>query len=190
MGTCVGRLVHPPTVARLRPLGYNIGVINIHDEKVRSTIGKALGKIPSGVFILLAEHDGKTGAMMASWVQQAGFVPPTILVGIGKGRPITPIVQGAGRFTLSVVGADDHALMKKYARGIPDGVDPLEGVAVARTTGGAVYLAESLAHLECKLVKTIDPGADHDLLVAEVSDGIVLKEGAPFVHLRGNGFHY
>jgi 3-hydroxy-9,10-secoandrosta-1,3,5(10)-triene-9,17-dione monooxygenase reductase component len=165
-------------------------VINIHDEIVRNTIGKALGKIPSGVFILTVEAGDRRGAMMASWVQQAGFNPPTVTVGVGKGRPIGELVRAAGKFGLSVLGEHDMPLMKKYARGVPDGADPFEGVKVSRAPGGIIYLEESAAYLECALSQTMDPGSDHELIVAQIVGGAVLKEGASFVHLRGNGFHY
>ncbi len=166
--------------------------MNIHDETIRNTIGKALGKIPSGVFILTVEHGStsRRAAMMASWVQQAGFDPPTITVGVGKGRPIAALVRDAGKFGLSVLGENDTPLMKKYARGVPEGVDPFDGVQVSRTPGGVVYLAESLSYLECSLVQTIETGSDHDLMIARIVGGEALKEAKPFVHLRGNGFHY
>ena len=46
-------------------------------------IGAALGKIPSGVFIATSTHDGEEIGMLASFVEQAGFNPPTITVAIG-----------------------------------------------------------------------------------------------------------
>ena len=35
-------------------------------EEFKHTVGKAIGRIPSGVFILTAAHEGQTAAMMAS----------------------------------------------------------------------------------------------------------------------------
>src|SRR3982750_2521166 len=48
---------------------------------LRQTVGRALGRIPSGVFILttIAEPPGRFPlAMMVSWVQQAAFAPPAV----------------------------------------------------------------------------------------------------------------
>jgi 3-hydroxy-9,10-secoandrosta-1,3,5(10)-triene-9,17-dione monooxygenase reductase component len=81
-------------------------------------------------------------------------------------------------------------LMKKFARGVPDGADPFEGVNIVRTAQGAPYLTDALAYLECKLLNRIETGGDHELCVAEVIDGHPLREGTSFTHLRGNGFHY
>jgi flavin reductase (DIM6/NTAB) family NADH-FMN oxidoreductase RutF len=80
--------------------------------------------------------------------------------------------------------------MKKYARGIPEGEDPFTGMATGHTPGGAIYLADALAWLECRLLKTCDFGGDHDLYIAQITAGRVLKDDASFTHVRGNGFHY
>ena len=159
-------------------------------EQLKLTVGKALGRIPSGVFIMTARHGDEPAAMMVSWVQQAAFSPPAVSVAVQKNRPIWQIVQASGRFALAVVGEGDASLMKKYARGIPPGQDPFEGVDVMQTSGGLLVPAAALAWLECGLLSVCDFGGDHELLVARVTDGALLHEGPAFTHLRGNGFHY
>ena len=160
-------------------------------EHVKSTIGKALGRIPSGVFILTAEHDGAASAMMASWVQQAAFDPPAVSVAIARGRPVREVIGAPGRrFALSVVPEGDTSLMKRYARGIEPGKDPFEGVETIQTPAGQRVPAGALAWLECEVVRTVEFDGDHDLVVARVTDGAQLRDGASFTHLRGNGFHY
>jgi hypothetical protein len=47
-------------------------------------IGEALGRIPSGVFIATAEEGSEKVGMLASWVQQAGFDPPTRSIRTGN----------------------------------------------------------------------------------------------------------
>ena len=84
----------------------------------------------------------------------------------------------------------DTSLMKKYARGIPAGADPFEGVHTKQATHGTTVLSDALAYVECRVTKTIEFNADHDLFLAEVVGGELLKEGPSFTHLRGNGFHY
>ena len=164
--------------------------MNVPDH-VKQTIGRALGRVPSGVFILTASHGEQPLAMMASWVQQVAFQPPCLSVAIAKERTISEALREAGAtFALSVVSEGDTSLMKKYARGIPAGVDPFDGVRTTSTTTGSVVLADALAYLECRAIKSVDFGADHDVVIAEVIAGELLKEGASFTHLRGSGFHY
>ena len=159
-------------------------------EHLKATVGKALGRVPSGVFIMTARHDGQSAAMMVSWVQQAAFDPPAVSVAVQKDRPMRQLIHAGKRFALAVVGEGDTTLMKKYARGIPPGQDPFADVEVLQTPAGIPVPAAALAWLECALLSACDFGADHELVVARVTDGALLREGASFTHLRGNGFHY
>ena len=160
-------------------------------DDLKLTIGRALGRIPSGVFILTATHQDRPLAMMASWVQQVAFAPPSVGVAIAKERPAHAALSKSGAtFALAVIPEGDTSLMKKYARGVPEGADPFEGVRITRTANGTIVPADALAYLECRVTRVVDFSADHDLFLAEVVAGQMLKEGPSFTHLRGNGFHY
>ena len=160
-------------------------------ERVKLTIGKALGRVPSGVFILTVQHEGKPLAMMASWVQQASFALPAVSVAVAKDRPVAAALRRTGAtFALSVLADGDTPLMKKYARGLPEGTDPFEGVKTRTTASGSIVLADALAYLDCRVTSVCTFGGDPDLYVAEVIAGELLRDGHSFTHVRGNGFHY
>ncbi len=158
-------------------------------EEHKHAIGKALGRVPSGVFILSASHEGKSDAILASWVQQASFEPPMLTVAIAKGRPIADLIRASKRLVLSIIPNDDKSLMKHYAR-LKTGDDPFAGVKTKPAPSGLPILTDALAFLDCRLVDTCDFGGDHELFVAEIADGRMLREGAAFAHQRGSGFHY
>jgi len=147
-------------------------------EELKLTVGKALGRIPSGVFIMSTGQNEQAIAMMASWVQQCSFTPPMVSVAVAREREIAKAVRESKSFTLHVLGEHDHAMMKKYARGIVHGQAALDG------------LDQALATLDCRLTHVCEFGGDHDLFIAEVTAGKLLREGKSFLHLRGNGFHY
>src|SRR4051794_35753026 len=102
----------------------------------RLHLGKAIGRIPSGVFILTTKHEGRSSAIMASWVQQSSFEPPALSIALAKGRPIGEAIKASKQLALSIIPEDDKSLMKHYARPIPDDADPLAGVRVIQTPGG------------------------------------------------------
>ena len=158
-------------------------------DEIKHTIGRALGRVPSGIFILTATHGADSAAILASWVQQAAFNPPAVSVAISRDRRAAQLVQQSKRFALSVLGEHDSALMKKYARGVPP-AESFTNVNTRPSPAGVPFLADALAYLECRLLTTATFNADHDLFVAEVTAGELLKEGSPFTHHRGNGFHY
>lgn len=159
-------------------------------DEVRNTIGKALGRVPSGLFILTAIHEGRSAAMLASWVQQCAFTPPAVSVAVSRERPIYGLIDASKSFALSVVPEDDSTLMKKYARGIAEGVDPFDGVRTETAPAGGVILADALSWMECRVIQTCSFGGDHELVIGQVMAGKLLRDGASFAHQRGNGFHY
>ena len=73
-------------------------------------MGKVLGRIPSGVFVLTVKSEGRATAMLASWVQQVGFTPPAICVALGKGRSVAEMIRASDAFALSIIAKDDTAL--------------------------------------------------------------------------------
>jgi len=159
-------------------------------DTLKNTIGKALGRIPSGLYILTAGSGDQAGAMLVSWVQQAGFQPPLLTVAIAADRPLVPIIHRERHFVLSVVGEHDTALMKRYVRGTPPGPQALAGVNHRPSNRGIPILTDALAYLECRVTQVCDLEADHLLMVGQVIEGELLREGASFTHLRGNGFRY
>jgi flavin reductase (DIM6/NTAB) family NADH-FMN oxidoreductase RutF len=127
---------------------------------------------------------------LASWVQQAGFEPPIVTVALGRQRQANSLIRASGLFAISILGEADHALMRKYARGVGPREDAFAGVSVLRTPQGLPVLGDALAYLECRLLQVCDLAADHELLIGQVLSGTLLNDGRPFVHVRGNGFHY
>src|SRR6267142_4993110 len=116
----VAGVVHAMTVADSRSVGYKSLIMAIA-EHMKQVLGRPIGRIPSGVYILTAASGDHHMAMLASWVQQASFDPPCLSIAVAKDRPILPVLRATNRFALSVLPANDTALMKKYARGIPPG---------------------------------------------------------------------
>jgi flavin reductase (DIM6/NTAB) family NADH-FMN oxidoreductase RutF len=159
-------------------------------EELKSTVGRALGRIPSGLFIVSTVHEGLECAQLASWVQQAGFEPPVLSVSLGNERQAGSLIRARGMFAISILGDADHALMKKYARGVEPGPEAFSGVEILHTPEGLPMLRDALAWLECRLLQTCEFASDHVLLMGRVLAGQLLKDGRPFVHVRGNGFHY
>ena len=164
-------------------------MIHVPDD-VRNTIGKALGRIPSGLFILTASHNAKSTAMLASWVQQTSFQPPTVAIAMAKDRPIVPLITASRKLAVSVIPENDTSLMKRYARGVKPDEDAFVGMNVTKSPAGLPVFSDAVAWLDCSLLKVFEFGADHDLYVAQVTAGRLLHEGPSFTHQRGNGFHY
>jgi 3-hydroxy-9,10-secoandrosta-1,3,5(10)-triene-9,17-dione monooxygenase reductase component len=153
-------------------------------------IGQALGKIPSGLYILTVRHEGHATGMLVSWVQQAGFEPPMITAAVGTKRYVADWVASSRKFTLNQLPVGSKALIRHFGRGFAADAPAFEGVAVRDGAQGGPVLEAALSFLDAEVVGELASG-DHRVFLARVVAGALINPAAePLVHLRANGFHY
>lgn len=152
----------------------------------KDAIGAAIGRIPSGVFIITAKRGEQKIGMMGSWVAQAGFEPPCISVAVHPDREIYSAIMESGAFSVNVLSNENMNLMKAFSRYSPDQFNEIEH----EETEYGIALKDAVAVIHCKLKGKCDI-TEHHLLIGEVLDGAYLNhEAAPMVHLRKSGFNY
>lgn len=160
------------------------------DPRLRESIGAALGRIPSGLYVLTARYEDRRLGMLASWVQQACFEPPMVSVALAKGRAIMPLISESRRFGLCQLQDNDRLLLRKFAAGPTIGEDPFLGLDMVQDTVlGVPIVAGAMSYLECEVNCHMDVEGDHDLFVGVVRNARFVG-GSPHVHLRDNGFKY
>ena len=151
-------------------------------------IGAALGKIPSGVFIATSTQDGEEIGMLASFVEQAGFNPPTITVAIGLDRRLNQAVEESNMIGINILAEEDARLMKPFNQ--QDNRSPFDSIELEDNEYELPQLCDALAFLACKVIGKIE-GGDHIIYAAEVVDGVLNDPSrSPMVRVRKNGFHY
>lgn len=152
----------------------------------KEAIGQAIGRIPSGVFIVTAKRGDQKIGMMGSWVAQAGFEPPSISVAIHPDREIYKAIEESGKFSVNVLSNENMNLMKAFSRYSPDQFNEVDHA----DTANGIVLNEAVAVMHCKFKAKCEV-SEHHLFIGEVVDGAYLNhEQAPMVHLRKSGFNY
>ena len=154
--------------------------------KNKKQVGKALGRIASGLFVVTAKCEDKEDAVLASWVNQCSFDPPAVTIALGTLRQARLLVEGSGAFIVNVLPKDDMTLLKHFSRP-PE--DIFKGVKTRKGLEGIRILSDAVSYLECEVVQAIQSG-DHVLYVGEIVGGKTLKGGDPYTHVRDNGFNY
>jgi flavin reductase (DIM6/NTAB) family NADH-FMN oxidoreductase RutF len=159
-------------------------------QKELSPTAQALGRIPSGLFVVTArDEEGVEGAFLASWVMQAGFDPPSLTVAVGRDRALRGLFEVGAPLAVSVVGAAERSQLGPYYRGVEPGPEALETFDVDRTPAGLAVIRGCLAWLECRVTDTLESG-DHVILLAEVHQARAGNSEEPAVHTRSNGLSY
>lgn len=177
-------------------------------------IASVLGRIPSGLFVVtwLDPCDGGDRGMLASWLMQAGFEPPSISLAVAPSRGLAAAIEVGTPFVVNLLAEGQRGMVGRFGRPAtpaPDGqtgggYDPFDGLEVERAPCGAAILAPGSGWLECvgsggitatdhrvvvAVVRAAGCGVVHAAPDGAVPDGVTL-EGGPIVHLRKNGLRY
>jgi flavin reductase (DIM6/NTAB) family NADH-FMN oxidoreductase RutF len=148
----------------------------------------ALGKIPSGLFIVTARRQEAEIAMLASWVQQCSFEPPLLTLAVNQVREAVSWFMEGTPFAVNILAEGQNAVVSHFARGGKLSEAPFEN-GVERSDGRPPTLSEALAVLHCQVVDSF-PTGDHRLIVGRIVEGAVRGEARPWVHVRKNGLSY
>jgi flavin reductase (DIM6/NTAB) family NADH-FMN oxidoreductase RutF len=149
----------------------------------------ALGRIPSGIFVVTVRHGAQETGMLASWVQQCSFDPPLVTFALKRGRYLESWLPVGAVFTINVLDDTQTDLIGHFGRGYEAHEPAFNGLEVNRRPDAPPILVDCLAYLDLRVADRHLAG-DHELFFGEVLDGAMLNEGRPMVHIRKSGGHY
>ena len=152
-------------------------------------IPSALGRIPSGLFIVAWREGDADRCMLASWVMQAGFAPPQVSVAVAASRDLLAALDQGTAFAVSVLADAQRSLLARFGKPADDA---FAGLPVERTTSGTAAFTEAAGWLECRAIPEAGPveAGDHVLLRGVVTAAASEGERQPLVHVRRNGLRY
>jgi flavin reductase (DIM6/NTAB) family NADH-FMN oxidoreductase RutF len=159
------------------------------NEEQRQQMFAALGRVPSGLFVLTARHGEQETGVLTSWVQQCSFDPPQLTVALKQGRDIGAWLTDGATFVLNILDESQTDMVGHFGRGFALNEPAFTGLSLERSPLGHPVLSEAHAYLEGQVVSRHAAG-DHDLLIARLTHGRRLNDGVPMVHIRKRGSHY
>lgn len=152
-------------------------------------IEKVLGRIPSGIFIVAVGTGDHATGMLASWIQQAGFNPPSITLAVQRSRYVCDWLTEGRPFVVNLLGEAQKEYLAHFGRGFKPNEPAFEGLQITYCPRGVPILVDALGHLECERQQHVDSG-DHRIFLAKVVRGGLVDDGDPMVHIRKTGAHY
>ena len=144
---------------------------------------RILGHLATGVAVVSAA-DPETGAargLTATAVASVSLDPPLVLACVEHGADTHDCIERAGAFAISILGADDEAVARRFADYPTD--RKFTGIAWRAEVTGAPVLDEALAWVDCRVHAAHD-GGDHTIWVGEVVAGDA-ADGSPLLYFRG-----
>lgn len=152
-----------------------------------------LGQIPSGLSILTARNaQGEETGMLASWIQQAGFSPPSFTLAVNKSRYLVEWLQPEVSLAVSLIGESQKQLLGHFGKGFEPGAPAFEGLNISRTPRGLAVLSESIGWMEGTVQGRLDAG-DHVVVLVSLTasqPGPLHGTERPWIHVRKSGAHY
>jgi flavin reductase (DIM6/NTAB) family NADH-FMN oxidoreductase RutF len=149
----------------------------------------ALGRVPSGIYILTIGSGERATGMLASFVMQAGFEPPMVTVAVKLGRYVCDWLTEGQPFVLNLVGEGQNQFLKHFGKGFEPGAPAFEGLSISHCARGVPILKDAMGYLECEPDSHVDSG-DHRVFLARVVRGSLHNDVKPMVHIRKSGAGY
>jgi flavin reductase (DIM6/NTAB) family NADH-FMN oxidoreductase RutF len=154
-----------------------------------SPLARALGRIPTGLYVVSA-HDGENlSGFVGSFLMQVGIDPPMLCLAVGKTRGPLEVMRRAGRFGISILDSESHGVMGRFFGKPPREGSPFSGLELIPGREGTPVLRDALAWLECRITGEHETG-DHVVVFGQVVDGGLAREGDPSIRLRQDGLGY
>ncbi len=130
----------------------------------------AMDTLTHGVYVIGAHTEKGDNLMTAAWLCQVSARPPTVMVAVSKGHYTAELLQGGGRFSVSVLTPEQKDVALFCGRVSGREKNKLEGVKVEFLEGGLPFVKNAAAYLTCELRDSFEV-TDHVLFVGEVVFG-------------------
>lgn len=155
------------------------------ETHVVDQVAQALKRMPYGFYVLGSRHADDANLMVLNWVTQASFEPQLLAVALQKTSYSYGLVEKSKKFVLNLFLSADQDLVRPYTKGRAKNPDKMKDAKITfAPQTGAPILDGAAAYLECEVVSKFETGGDHDLILAKVIGGAVLKPGEAQDSLR------
>lgn len=147
------------------------------DPKIRQ---KALRLLTNGIYVMTARSGEKFGAATVTWVSQAGFKPPLIMVALRKDGNVLESLAESGRGILHILDKQQASLAQTFFASAKESNGQLNGEPyTAGTETSAPVLTNARAYLECELREISERHGDHAVVILEVVNAEIRQKVVP-----------
>jgi flavorubredoxin/flavin reductase (DIM6/NTAB) family NADH-FMN oxidoreductase RutF len=147
---------------------------------------QAVGRIVGSLCVLTTCQNNQHSGVLTSWVSQATFNPPGLMIAVAKEQNADLIRNPEDKFVLNILN-EGRNVRRNFSHQSNNSFDNL---TTKTANNGCLIIEESLAYLECTVQSRIEAG-DRNLLYAVIDSGEVLEnQGITAIQHRKSGSHY
>jgi flavin reductase (DIM6/NTAB) family NADH-FMN oxidoreductase RutF len=137
------------------------------EDQIRSEVLKT---IPYGFYITgVIGADGEANGFTTCWVSQVSFEPQQVVLAVKKDQHTHDLIESGGVFSLNFLDTTQEDLARKFTQTLApeDGTVGGSPYTPGEATGAPLF-EEAFAHLECRVVRSMEAG-DHTVYLGEVA---------------------
>jgi flavorubredoxin/flavin reductase (DIM6/NTAB) family NADH-FMN oxidoreductase RutF len=134
---------------------------------------QAVGRIIGSLCVLTTRRGDNHSGILTSWVSQATFNPPGIMIAIAKEQNADAIIHPGDQFVLNIL-KEGRNLRRYFSYSSTPGENPFAQLTTQTANNGCLILSDALAYLECTVSKRMECG-ERWLIYAMVDKGEVLE---------------
>ncbi|RKX48464.1 MAG: flavin reductase [Thermotoga sp.] len=143
----------------------------------------ALFKVNYGVYIVSSKNGDKLNGQIGNTVFQVTAEPPQIAISINKDNLTHEFIEKEGVFSVSILSKETPLqFIGRFGFRTGRDFDKFEGVKYKLgVTGAPIVLENTVAYVECRVVKKLDVGT-HTIFVGEVVDADIVSSDEPMTY--------
>jgi flavin reductase (DIM6/NTAB) family NADH-FMN oxidoreductase RutF len=145
------------------------------DQAAKKT---ALRMFTYALYVVTSTDGEERGAFTANWLGQASFEPPLVMVSVEADSHSLPIIRSSGRFAVCVLESGQRELAGHFGKKHRHAGDKLDGIPHHASASGLPIIDDALSYVVCQVTGEL-PAGDSVVVVGEVIEAAVLREGTP-----------
>ncbi|MBR8831978.1 MAG: putative diflavin flavoprotein A 5 [Chroococcopsis gigantea SAG 12.99] len=156
---------------------------------------QAVSRIVGSLCVVTTRQGDEHKGFLTSWVSQASFNPPGLILAMSEGQTHTGILEPGSQFVINIL-KEGRNLRRHFSSGV-NSVSPLAELTTMEAQNGCLILTEALAYLQCTVKDRLQfmEGKGQEcnrwLVYAIVAAGEVLDtNGVTAIAHRTSGSHY
>jgi flavorubredoxin/flavin reductase (DIM6/NTAB) family NADH-FMN oxidoreductase RutF len=147
---------------------------------------QAVGRIVGSLCVLTTYHNHEHTGVLTSWVSQATFNPPGLMIAVASAQNAELISNPGNKFVLNVLN-EGRNVRRNFSYQTSNSFDNL---TTKTASNGCLIIEEALAHLECTVQSLLETG-DRTLIYAVIDRGeVISNHGITAIQHRKSGSHY
>ena len=150
---------------------------------------KVLRLLTNGMYILTSRGAKGFGAATVTWVSQASFKPPLLMVALRKDGSAFQCVVESRTAVLHVLDCGQRDIAQKFFAATEESHGLLNSEPYSEGTIGAPVLENLGAYLECKALEILERHGDHAIVVFEVLNAVLRNDIDPLT-VTGSPWQY